>query len=133
LPHLAHWILLLRASRPCPHSPTASLDPPEASAARRFQDLEMVSLAIPALSMNGTCESCAACLSKLTTKNGRLCALRHAPCQGFLLEHQPSCAVRRCGDTYTRQGLSDKLDDVDALVAAYGHQMHVLYAELDKK
>jgi hypothetical protein len=36
-------------------------------------------------------------------------------------------------DFYTRQGLSDKLDDVDALVAAYGHQMHVLYAELDKK
>ncbi|KAG6615756.1 Rab11 family GTPase [Phytophthora cinnamomi] len=36
-------------------------------------------------------------------------------------------------DFYTRRGLYDKLEDVDALVGAYGHQMHVLYAELDKK
>ncbi|POM78021.1 Rab11 family GTPase [Phytophthora palmivora] len=36
-------------------------------------------------------------------------------------------------DFYTRQGLYDKLGDVDALVQAYGHQMHLLYAELDKK
>ncbi|OWZ20205.1 Rab11 family GTPase [Phytophthora megakarya] len=36
-------------------------------------------------------------------------------------------------DFYTRKGLYDKLGDVDALVDAYGHQMHLLYAELDKK
>lgn len=36
-------------------------------------------------------------------------------------------------DFYTRRGLLDKLQDVDALVAAYGHQMPALYAELDKK
>ncbi|ETI36669.1 hypothetical protein F441_17127 [Phytophthora nicotianae CJ01A1] len=36
-------------------------------------------------------------------------------------------------DFYTRQGLHDKLEDVDALVENYGHQMHLLYAELDKK
>ncbi|KAL4157542.1 hypothetical protein PRNP1_006560 [Phytophthora ramorum] len=36
-------------------------------------------------------------------------------------------------DFYTRRGLQDKLEDVDALVQAYGHQMHLLYAELDKK
>ncbi|KUF93521.1 hypothetical protein AM588_10004142 [Phytophthora nicotianae] len=35
-------------------------------------------------------------------------------------------------DFYTRQGLHDKLEDVDALVENYGHQMHLLYAELDK-
>uniref|UniRef100_H3HE30 Rab11 family GTPase n=1 Tax=Phytophthora ramorum TaxID=164328 RepID=H3HE30_PHYRM len=35
-------------------------------------------------------------------------------------------------DFYTRRGLQDKLEDVDALVQAYGHQMHLLYAELDK-
>ncbi|KAF1330391.1 Rab11 family gtpase, partial [Globisporangium splendens] len=36
-------------------------------------------------------------------------------------------------DFYTRRGLQDKLKDVDALVAAYGHQMPQLYIELDKK
>lgn len=36
-------------------------------------------------------------------------------------------------DFYTRRGLYDKLKDVDALVAAYGHQMHLLYQELDRK
>ncbi|KAG7392015.1 hypothetical protein PHYPSEUDO_002724 [Phytophthora pseudosyringae] len=36
-------------------------------------------------------------------------------------------------DFYTRQGLHDKLEDVDALVEVYGHQMHLLYVELDKK
>ncbi|EEY60624.1 Rab11 family GTPase, putative [Phytophthora infestans T30-4] len=36
-------------------------------------------------------------------------------------------------DFYTRQGLHDKLEDVDALVENYGHRMHLLYAELDKK
>jgi len=36
-------------------------------------------------------------------------------------------------DFYTQRGLLDKLKDVDALVATYGHQMHTLYAELDKK
>ncbi|GMF50699.1 unnamed protein product [Phytophthora fragariaefolia] len=35
-------------------------------------------------------------------------------------------------DFYTRRGLYDKLEDVDALVKTYGHQMHVLYAQLDK-
>ncbi|KAL3660312.1 hypothetical protein V7S43_014840 [Phytophthora oleae] len=36
-------------------------------------------------------------------------------------------------DFYTRHGVQDKLEDVDALVEVYGHQMHLLYAELDKK
>lgn len=36
-------------------------------------------------------------------------------------------------DFYTRRGLHDKLKDVDALVANYGHQMPLLYTELDKK
>ncbi|TYZ66605.1 hypothetical protein PybrP1_008125 [[Pythium] brassicae (nom. inval.)] len=36
-------------------------------------------------------------------------------------------------DFYTRRGLPDKLKDVDALVAAYSHQMPQLYAELDNK
>lgn len=36
-------------------------------------------------------------------------------------------------DFYTRRGLLEKLKDVDALVVAYGHQMPLLYAELDKK
>lgn len=36
-------------------------------------------------------------------------------------------------DFYTRRGLYDKLKDVDVLVAVYGHQMHLLYQELDKK
>lgn len=36
-------------------------------------------------------------------------------------------------DFYTQRGLLDKLKDVNALVATYGHQMQALYAELDKK
>ncbi|RLN26007.1 hypothetical protein BBJ28_00015626 [Nothophytophthora sp. Chile5] len=36
-------------------------------------------------------------------------------------------------DFYTQRGDYDKLKDVDALVAAFGHQMPLLYAELDKK
>ncbi|RLN97069.1 hypothetical protein BBJ28_00013633 [Nothophytophthora sp. Chile5] len=36
-------------------------------------------------------------------------------------------------DFYTQRGDYDKLKDVDALIAAFGHQMPLLYAELDKK
>lgn len=36
-------------------------------------------------------------------------------------------------DFYTCRRLHDKLADVDALVATYGHEMPLLYAELDKK
>ncbi|CEG48502.1 ras-related protein rab-11b [Plasmopara halstedii] len=36
-------------------------------------------------------------------------------------------------DFYTRKGLLHKLEDVDALVENYGHQLDFIYAELDKK
>ncbi|KAG3087391.1 hypothetical protein PI124_g10986 [Phytophthora idaei] len=64
------------------------------------------------------------------------------PCKGFLASINPLAIFddvetltphEFLRDFYTRQGLHDKLEDVDALVKNYGHQMHLLYAELDKK
>ncbi|KAE8998114.1 hypothetical protein PR002_g18830 [Phytophthora rubi] len=70
------------------------------------------------------------------------CATPPAPAKGFFSSMNPLAIFddvetltphEFLRDFYTRHGLYEKLEDVEALVETYGHQMHLLYADLDKK
>jgi hypothetical protein len=52
---------------------------------------------------------------------------------GLLKDAKQFTAHEFLRDFYTHRGLVDKLQDVDALVAAYGKDLHQLYALLDNK